>query len=341
MNKKLFKIMILELLVIMLVVLTGCNDSKEKTKVENEVETKEKQISLYPVKDNDTMRYGYVDKNGKWFIEPQYMLAEGFDSSTGLAKVKTSNDNFSVGYIDQKGNMVIKAQYGANSHSFCNGYAAVETKDEGSSKYNTYALIDKDGKTIISGKKYIQMTDVGKNGLIGVVESSEMKYIKLDGTVVIEKGFGSTGSKFYDCGIAYVSPKLEGDTKYILINENGEQIGTTQYKEISGFNENGFAFASKFGASSSETKGIINKLGEFVVEPKFKSVYYEFNNNGLNMAKNVNGKLYGIVNEKGEWVVEPQYVEADRLLDGSWVVKLENNKHQVIGNDGNIIVNEF
>ena len=45
--------------------------------------------------------------------------------------------------------------------------------------------------------------------------------------------------------------------------------------------------------------------------------------------------------EKGEWVVEPQYVEADRLLDGSWVVKLENNKHQVIGNDGNIIVNEF
>ena len=70
----------------------------------------------------------------------------------------------------------------------------------------------------------------------------------------------------------------------------------------------------------------INKIKIWQISPKIYTKKYFFDI---------------IVNEKGEWVVEPQYVEADCLLDGSWVVKLENNKHQVIGNDGNIIVNEF
>ena len=74
-------------------------------------------------------KWGFVDMDGAWVIEPQYENAEGF--SDGLAPVQTGE---TWGFINQENKLVIAAEfYGA--HSFYVGLAPV--KDG-----NTWTMIE-------------------------------------------------------------------------------------------------------------------------------------------------------------------------------------------------------
>ena len=207
MKKKILGVLIVIILIITLISLTGCgNDSNEQNSGNGNNTSNMEDVELYPVKDEETDMFGYVDNKGKWVIEPKYESASGFDSETGLAKVWTSNKGFDIGFINKKGEMVIEDKYGRGTSSFYNGYAVVETEIKGGSSntYYTKMLIDKDQNVIIPDGKYIEMTDVSKNGLVGVISDAGMQYIKLDGTLAFDKKFGSNGTGFNANGIAAV-----------------------------------------------------------------------------------------------------------------------------------------
>ncbi len=116
-------------------------------------------------------KVGYVNKTGEWVIKPQFSVGKEFDSSTGLARVKTGDvwgyvnksgevikvdtelwGDFSdglaegkkggkVGFYNSKGEWVIKPQF-EGSRAFKNGYAAAKQNDK-------WGMIDKQGNWVI------------------------------------------------------------------------------------------------------------------------------------------------------------------------------------------------
>ncbi len=76
--------------------------------------------------DNDSNRWGYIDKQGKVVIEPKYYEAKDF--SEGLAAVQEENDSL-WGFIDKEGKYFIKPQY-TKCGSFFNGATSVEIPEQ-------------------------------------------------------------------------------------------------------------------------------------------------------------------------------------------------------------------
>lgn len=89
----------------------------------------------YAVVSSD-LKWGFVDKNGKYIIEPTYKKALAF-SKNGLAAVETDKG---YGYINKKGEMVIEPKYKSAS-TFVENIAKVKT-DSG------WSLIKSDGTVV-------------------------------------------------------------------------------------------------------------------------------------------------------------------------------------------------
>jgi hypothetical protein len=78
-------------------------------------------------------KFGYIDKSGKYVIEPAFEQAGSF--SEGLAPVSKKN---MWGYINASGNVVIPIRY-SYADKFSNGAAKVMLN-------NKWLEIDKEGK---------------------------------------------------------------------------------------------------------------------------------------------------------------------------------------------------
>lgn len=111
-------------------------------------------VDLYPIVQDG--KWGYMNKDGKEVIKPQYDCA--WDFSEGLACVQV---DLLRGYIDDNGQMVIKPQY-FMARPFSEGLAAVCVDAEkwggffvfnfGSGKW---VYIDKTGKVVVNPKEKI------------------------------------------------------------------------------------------------------------------------------------------------------------------------------------------
>lgn len=88
--------------------------------------------------ESEDLNFGYIDKTGKFAIEPKFEYCDSF--SEGLAAVM-KNDLW--GFIDTDGNEVIPCQY-FQVRQFSEGLACVLSKDD-----FKWGFIDVNGKTVI------------------------------------------------------------------------------------------------------------------------------------------------------------------------------------------------
>lgn len=340
MKKKILGIGIVTILIVMLLVLAGCgNNVAEKNNGDGSKSPNNgKEIALYPVKDETTKKYGYVDNKGKWVIEPKYESASGFDSETGLALVNTSKKDDSAGFINKKGELVLEGYVKYGTKSFHNKYAVINTGEKVDT-YSTMMLIDKDGNTIIPSKKYEIMTGVSDDGIIGVAEktTSGMKYIKLDGTVILERDYKhdnsiSRGSTFNSMGYAH--------SERFWYDKQGNEIKKEGYGKIKSLNDNNYGFVE-----DNNYKQGIYAIKDGKVEYITDYIYYstsEFNNNNVAMVKeDSNENPWYLIDSEGKKINNATYKSYSMLLDGKWVVTLEDGKHQVLNPDGSILVDTF
>lgn len=125
-------------------------------------------------------KWGYIDRDGKFIIKPQFDDAENF--SEGLAAVRVGC-NF--GYIDKRGNLVIPANF-ETAWKFSNGLApvALATRSTRGLRYK-------------SNGRWIQSCGLG----VGSFEPQG--YIDRTGKIVIEPIFGR--AFIFNNGIAQVS----------------------------------------------------------------------------------------------------------------------------------------
>lgn len=177
--------------------------------------------ALIPAKIGD--KWGYIDKNGKWIINPQFNYCSNF--SNGLAVIGTdTEENIKYGFIDQTGKIIINPQFNGAGDFASNGLAAVEIDDE-------WGYIDKSGTVVI--EPHFSTAKHFSNGLAAVfVEAQDdFGYIDKTGNWVITPQFpGAT--EFQDNGLAFVAV---GDN-YVdwvvgLIDKTGKFVVNPQFSD--------------------------------------------------------------------------------------------------------------
>ncbi len=154
-------------------------------------------------------RVGYVDKQGKIVIPPQYIHTSeytsplGSDFNGGLAKVCSMGESIQkCGYIDRTGKVVIPLKFDDVAEKFSNGLTWVSTK-------GGFGYIDKNGKIVLTlHQSYFDVAnfDGGLAKVCSQDESPEPRkcgYIDRTGKVVIPLKFDEAATKFSN-GLAWV-----------------------------------------------------------------------------------------------------------------------------------------
>lgn len=377
MKKKSLIIGIILLLVAMLFLLTGCGNNQEGTgdvKGDNKSNTSKQEEMLYPHRDSETKKWGYINKNGEYKIEPQFEHIWEFEKDLDIARVRINSNK--VGVIDRSGNYVVEPQYYAIGEFSKKGYAIVETS-ESSSTGKAYGVINQKGEFVLELKNTWEIKSNSPNGLFyvngknsndinGYYNESGEKVFTIEG---IKRG-GIFNKNGY-AGVEVYEQYGAGNGKnYGIINDKGEwirkpfagEIMTVDDEEYLIFSENSkrgiidingniliepkYTSLVKAGdnlafkESYEGKEGLMNIKGEIIMEPKYDYLTC-FNDKGIGIARI--GEKYGFVNEKGDIVAEAIYdrsMTAEVYQDGSFLI-CQDGKYGIMGNDGKVLVEPF
>lgn len=206
--------------------------------------------SFSVIGDDGSKKWGFVDKDGKIVIQPQFSLVDMF--SEGRCAV--ANDSGKWGYIDKSGKIVINPQFD-QAGKFSGGTAIVNL----SGKFGT---IDDSGKYIVNpqfdgmyadGKMFM----VNSGGRIGWADKS--------GKMKINPQFDDA-YPFLGNDIAPV--RSGGSWGYI--DQDGKFRVNPQFEHASPFN------GSVALVRSGSKTGMIDKKGNYVVNPQFDGVSADY-----------------------------------------------------------------
>lgn len=254
--------------------------------------------------------YGYINRDGKYMIEPKFNSANEF--SDGLALVQTKNGKY--GYINKNSEFIIQPIY-KNAVSFSSNAAIVlDTNDE-------MKIIDKEGK-VLSSLNCFEATPFVE-GLSIIKIKDKYGAIDINGNIVINplfdylKPFSSNFAAF------------KQGNYYGYINKSGNIIINPQFLEAKDFQEDKACVKCANGLY-----GYISKEGLLIINPQF-----DFANSFKESVAVVQlGNKYGVVDDKGKYIINPQY---DYLSDFENEIASAsiNGSYCVINKKGKTIVN--
>ena len=228
-------------------------------------------LKLIPVKTGE--KWGYVNKAGKYIINPQF--AEASSIENGLALVQTMDGKY--GFINEKGKFVINPQFG-DAKQFKDGFSLVEA--DGKSGF-----INKEGKYVIGPFECEDALSFSEGlAFVSPYDSGPVCY-DTKGNV-----------KFELSEVAKVYPFNEGmarivdvEGNYGFIDKNGTVIVNPQFKYAEDFSEGLAAF------EQNGTWGYIDKKGKIVINPQFDNAF-SFDDG---VAAVVSGGQCGVIDKKG------------------------------------------
>ena len=211
--------------------------------------------------DYERFEYGIIDTSGRWIVEPKYHLLQDF--SEGLAYAIVEKGDL-AGYIDAGGNWVIQPQLGPNAfdiaHMFSEGLAAA-------------------------------VVDLG-NG------AYKKGYIRKDGSWAFTlENSGNLHCDQFSEGFARVGDGTTG--KFGFINTKGDWVIPAKFARAEAFSE-GLAVAADDVVG---LKGYINKNGEWEIEPQF-DVAFAFEK-GFALVRLIGDDVYATIDTKGN-VLRPK-----------------------------------
>ena len=301
-------------------------------------------LKLIPVKTGE--KWGYVNKAGKYIINPQF--AEASSIENGLALVQTMDGKY--GFINEKGKFVINPQF-SDAKQFKDGFSLVEA--DGKSGF-----INKEGKYVIGpfecedalsfseglafvspydsgpvcydtkGNVKFELSEVAKvypfnEGMARIVDvEGNYGFIDKNGTVIVNPQFKY--AEDFSEGLA----AFEQNGTWGYIDKKGKIVINPQF-------DNAFSFDDGVAAVVSGRQcGVIDKKGNYVINPQFDNVV-EFSEG---MAAFKSGEMYGFVNKKGEIVINPQFMMAGNFKNGLAVVVSNNEKCGYINKKGEYVI---
>lgn len=264
-------------------------------------------------------KYGYITKDGKYLINAQYKDASNF--SEGLAAVVPENGK--IKYIDKKGNVKFELSNAEYAGDFHNGLARVLMNDK-------WGFVDQTGKVIINAI-YDRVDDFVGN-LAGFkvinekdkISEEQWGYLDKSGKIVINAQFKSVG--YFSDGLARVSIDNE---KYGFIDEKGKYVINPQFDWASNF------FDGIAAIQQGDNWGVINKEGKIIINPQFEDINLPATNGLIAVKSN---EKWGYIDMDGKYVINPQFEVALNFIGKVAIVK-SADKIGLIDKDGKYIVN--
>ncbi|NUN10758.1 MAG: WG repeat-containing protein [Ignavibacteriaceae bacterium] len=203
--------------------------------------------------------YGYVDKTGKFVIEPVY--DEVRDFSDGLAAVKKEGK---WGFIDKDGKTVVPFQFSNEPKSFSDNRAFVLGTN------NTWGIIDKEGKLLIE-PKYKQVFPFSSGYAVVSIMDNKFKetfyIIDVNGKAVKEYAKGKSDKETITLWSGFSEGLAIGMKEYKkgMIDPQGKVVVNFLYRDLKPLSS-GMAYFEKYDEKTKKVStGFINKKGEEVI----------------------------------------------------------------------------
>ena len=172
------------------------------------------------VRDANTRKWGYVDRDGAWVIEPRFEVASAF--SEGLACVRTADND--VFFVDEAGEVRLRypIRYLSVS-SFSEGLVSMPDAEDSLAR----AYVDHDGEVRIAARRGQGLPFADGRALF---EQGDGKrgYIDRDGKLVIEPTFHHAEG-FRD-GYARVIPDARKPGRYSWIDSSGQLLFAVDWR---------------------------------------------------------------------------------------------------------------
>ena len=301
------------MIILILGSLTGCI-----VKVKNDTETV---VNLYPayIVEDNKQKWGYLDEDGEFQIEPKYDEASNF-SSEGLAVVKL--DGLS-GVVNSKGEIL--APLFQVISDFANGYFyAFDGK--------TNHIFDYTGKLQFFTDKYQYIGPYKDNLFVSfkLMDDNSFKagYIDKLGMEAIKSTYEEAWD-FYN-GKALV--KIETG-KYEIIDVEGNTIKVLNNSVIASIKD-----SELLAFVENELTGIMDREGNLVAEPRFTSIIETIDNHIVVKEKVNEIELTGVIDFEGNVTIEPKYQNIKALGKGYFALQdMDSNKFALSNSKGELI----
>lgn len=272
---------------------------------------------MIPVKGES--KYGYVDKEGNYLINPQFDKATFFQN--GLALVISDG---LCGYIDTKGNYVIPPAY-MDATTFAEGVAWTVKKD------GPPVAINKKGEALFALKEadrvYNFSEGMARYRIVSPYDENEYLYgfVNKKGETVIQPVY-SDADDFAE-GVAVVANENE---EYGYINKEGELVINHQFDRATSFHRGRAVICSNY------VYGTIDKDGKYVINPQFG---YMVQDGDWYLIQLQDGNQYGWCDEKGKIIINPQFAAAVRFKESDLAPVRIERKSGFINRKGTIVIN--
>jgi len=266
--------------------------------------------NLFILKENNM--YGYIDINGTWIIKPTYKEASDF-SNGNLAKIKLNNK---WGFINKLGKVIVKPIYDDVYNFTKEGLAGVKRDDK-------WGMIDINGKLVIE-LKFEELEDF-KNNLAPAKIKSEWGFIDKNANWIIKPIFRKV-HHFTNNGLALIETKNYSQ-KYID-KEGKIVINLPKYSYAESFSEDSLAIVH------TDNYGIINKDGDWLVEPIFQYISKITKSNLIEVKLN---DKWGFIDNQGKWVIKPKFESVGSFYNQLASAKLDG-KYGFINKEGDWVI---
>lgn len=308
--------------------------------------------ALYPAKNSNNGKWGYVSKTGQWKIIAQFDGASTFNDGTAIViiggkkslinergkitfspqkkSLQGPNIQYSIfsegvigadngqlsGFVDMHGNWVIPPIYEGVRH-FHEGMAVAK-------KDYKFGFIDKKGIWIIS-PIYEEIEEFSE-GLSHVTLNGKSGYIDKTGKLVIGLKFDEAQS--FSNGLAAAS--TEGS--WGLINQSGDWVVPPSFDNIL-TGRYGDLYSEGISANKAGNYGLINKHGQWLIPPLYLNAL-QFSESVASAAESIDKfsqPLNGYINKNNEWVINPKFAEAGKFENGiARVTQLIEDKEHIM-----------
>jgi WG containing repeat len=272
---------------------------------------------LFPVVDHG--KWGYIDKDGKIVISPQYTDAGPFKE--GFARIEPwavigGHGAVRIYFINKSGGIMNISRIYSQAQDFSEGLALVGVAGERGMGY-----IDTTGQMVIPQNDSYQVARPFREGLAAIKQGGKWGYLDKTGKMAIEPQFAEA-LRFSE-GLAAVK---NGD-KWGYIDKSGKMAIAAQF-ETAYQHEGGLAAVKQDGKW-----GFIDATGNMVIAPQFEEAYGF--SEGLVDVK-LGGK-WGYCDKNGKMVIAATYEGAHAHFDGLAGVK-QGGKWGFVDVTGNMVI---